>query len=150
MNDPGEVRERLVAVETQLTELPRVRERVHALVQCTQQLVSESEEAADARKEIFQEVRSLSEKVDRSIVATARTETQISVTMAAHIEQCKTDKAEQKEMISKLGADRERMHAENTSRFQKIERLICIGIGIAIAFEFAGKTLGDLISKIIK
>lgn len=146
----NEVRERLVVVETQLTELPKVRERIHELVQCTQQLVSAEEDAADSRKEVLRKIEGLIEKVDNGTLTTVRAEVQLGATMAAHIEHCKTDKAEQKELITRLGIDRERMHAENQTRFQKIERLLYIAIGIAIAFEFAGKAIGELLTKAIK
>lgn len=121
-HDDIEVRERLTKLEAMPPELIRVRERVHDLAQCTQQLVAASEDAADARQAMAQKIDNLSEKVDSGTLASARAEVQLGATMAAHIEQCKTDKAEQKAMITKLGADRERMHQENQTKLDAMSQ----------------------------
>lgn len=147
--DTGEIRERLVAVEAELRELPRVRERVHALAQCTQQLVDASETAAESRKQIQFDLVDLGRKIQDAAIASARTETQLGATMAAHIEQCKTDKAEIKTLVTSQLEKQDKMHNENKAAINKLEVRLALYLGIALTLIWA-ISHGEVIAKIIK
>jgi hypothetical protein len=73
----------------------------------------------------------------RQAVADARTE----VTLSAHIEQCKTDKAEIKKLIQDLESDRRTMHAENQKKFDWINRFIWMATGFTTAITIVLKWL---------
>lgn len=120
--DDSEVRERLVAVEIELKQLPLVRERVHALIQCTQQLVSGMEDQGDTLKRLEHGQKELGDKAIESALASARAETQIAATVAAHIEHCKSDKMEEKEVLIRLERDRDQKHAENQLKINELSK----------------------------
>lgn len=117
----GDIRERLVAVETKLEQLPLVRERVHALIQCTQQLVSGLEDQKDALKRVEQGQKELATKTVEASLAAAHSETKLATIMADHIEHCKTDKTEEKETLARLEKDRDYKHAENQAKINELK-----------------------------
>jgi len=51
----------------------------------------------------------------------------------AHIDQCTRDRKEIREELLHQDEERERMHAQNQSRFNRIERVIYIAMGIGAA-----------------
>lgn len=153
----SEIRERIVRVEAATTEIPRVRERVHELVNCTQRLVMAAEEAGDQRREMVRKIDDLADEVKSGALVSTRTEAQLGATMAAHIEQCKTDKAEIKAMVAAQNHKQDRMHADNQlaleqtkSRLTRIEIRLAAYIGGAVAVTWLLAHGAELFAKIIK
>jgi chromosome segregation ATPase len=171
----GEIRDRLVRVEeNQKTasrdiadvkgEVALIRARTHDQGQHLHRLVQSSESADDMRAALAQKIDDLGDEVKAGTVASARTEAQLGATMAAHIEQCKTDKAEIKQLVNDQNAKQDRMHAQNTAGIEKLEvkladsskqltRLeirIAGYVGAALVIGWLLSTLGGNIAKFIK
>lgn len=147
--DDSGTRERLVAVETRLGELPRVRERLHELAETTQELVHAEEAARDQRKETQRRLEVLSDRMTEATLASARVETALGATLALHIEQCKTDKAEIKQLVQSQNVEHERMHAENRAELQD-QRKQLSGIEVRVAAYAGGAVVATwLLSHVL-
>jgi hypothetical protein len=60
----------------------------------------------------------------------------LAATVAAHIEQCKTDKAEIKKALEAQNLARTNMHTENQSRFSRLERVYYLVTAIGLVGGF--------------
>lgn len=68
----------------------------------------------------------------------------------AHQVKCTEDKAEIKRQLAEQDAERRRMHAENSTKFDKIYRIIWIATGAMAALQFLARNgLDAVISKVL-
>lgn len=150
--DDSDIRERMARVEPvlqlQSAEIGKLRERVHDLCNSQHELVAAAEDASEARRGIIAKVDALGVKIEAGVLASARAEVSLGATMAAHIEQCKTDKAEQKDMIAKLVGDQGQMHNDNQRRFLRIERAVYIATGALAVLYFLAPHAGEILKAL--
>lgn len=62
--------------------------------------------------------------------------TVLAATVAAHIEQCKTDKQEIKKALADQNNDRKAMHEENQRRLRRLEMVYYFGFAIITVLGF--------------
>ena len=147
-----DLRERIARIEpvmqSNTAEVGRLRERVHDQAQHIQMVVSATEEANEKLGEMGRQIGALGNKFDGAVLAYARVEVSLSATMTAHIEQCNTRNSEQKDQITRLGADRERMHEDNQKRFAKIERVVYLATGALAVLSLLAPHAGEILKAL--
>lgn len=125
-----DLRDRLVRVEGSTDEIPRMRDRLHVIGDFMQQLIGQSENADDERKEIRRKVEDLWETSRRTADASERAAT----TMQNHMSTCERDK--------KASTERQaEQHEELSSRLRKIEQKVWVAIGGFTVISFLAEIL---------
>lgn len=120
MADEQDIRERLVRVEEQTREIPRIRERIHDIANTAASTLSMVEEGTDERKDLSRKIEALTVTVNSAILASARSEATMASTIASHIEQCRVDKAEIKAAVSRQESDQKERHSANIAAQDEI------------------------------
>lgn len=94
--------------------------------------------------------RAFSESDVTAAVKAAVADATNAASLATHMAQCELDKAAIREALKEQNADRVRMHAENSVRFAKIERMIYYATGaIGLLMTLYSTQAGDVMRKIL-
>lgn len=75
---------------------------------------------------------------------------EVARTLTRHMDDCVQAKLDIHQKLDQHGADADRKHEENLTRFAKIDRTIYIATGIAMAVVWAMTHGGDVLAKIMK
>lgn len=129
----ADISDRLERLETIVERMePRLKElgdRSHQTMTTLQSLVTQGEAAEDQHREQLRRITELAAAVSAATVASTRAEATLGATLAAHIEQCKTDKSAIQTTLLGQDAHRQALHEQNQKRFGDIQRIIWIAIG---------------------
>lgn len=117
MSDGGaEIRERLARLETSLgvvvVELGSIRTRVHEMANAMGILTAEAEESKDVHAEMARKIDRLADSTGSAAPLAAAA----AATLAAHIEQYRTDKGDIRKALAEQDQERAIFHAETRGR----------------------------------
>lgn len=95
--------------------------------------------------------RRLTESDMAAAVKAAVADATAMTVLQAHIAKCDEDKRLMREAIQNQSVDRERMHAENAAKFDRLNRLVLMAAGavsfvvFALSTQFGSSILGKLV-----